>query len=54
MKKIDPKLALKINNALMLKHLNLYTGGEEATTDIEKFLSENEQHFTAGLTLPWA
>jgi len=54
MKKINPCVALRINNALMLQFLKKHTGHGESIEDCELYLQEEHGNIVSGLTKPWA
>ncbi|KAF5270186.1 hypothetical protein FQR65_LT05666 [Abscondita terminalis] len=54
MKKLDPHLALQLNNALALKFLKQYTNHPETIEDCEKLLEAEKTHVVSGVTKPWA
>lgn len=54
MKKLDPLMALNINNALMAKFLNKYAKFPVDLREDERILKEQEANYESGLTKPWA
>ncbi|KAF5287482.1 hypothetical protein FQA39_LY04110 [Lamprigera yunnana] len=54
MKKLEPYLALKLNNALILRFLKRYTSHTENIEDLEKCLEDQAAEVLHGLTKPWA
>ncbi|KAJ3646815.1 hypothetical protein Zmor_024385 [Zophobas morio] len=54
MKKLDPLVALKINNCLVLEFLDKYVGSPSDITDCREFLELEKPSYEVGLTKPWA
>ncbi|KAK5641380.1 hypothetical protein RI129_009927 [Pyrocoelia pectoralis] len=54
MKKLQPKVAIDINNALMLRFLKQHAGHVDNIEDMEKCLEVERTNVIAGLTRPWA
>lgn len=54
MTKIDPLVALKINNALILRFLGEKLKIDASIEDSQKYLEEQKGKFEVGLTKPWA
>ncbi|XP_031353708.1 platelet-activating factor acetylhydrolase-like isoform X2 [Photinus pyralis] len=54
MKKLHPKIAIDINNGLMLRFLKHYTSHDENIEDMEKCLEVERANIVPGLTRPWA
>ncbi|KAF2883062.1 hypothetical protein ILUMI_23108 [Ignelater luminosus] len=53
MKKLNPYVALQINNGLILRFLKQHTGHDENIDDCEAFLHEQDNNIESGLTKPW-
>lgn len=53
MKKLNPYIALQINNGLILRFLKKHTGHDEKIDDCEAFLHEQDNNIESGLTRPW-
>lgn len=53
MKKLEPRSALKINNALIVKFISQHLGYPENVTGFEDFLNEESVNYEKGLTKPW-
>lgn len=54
MKKLDPNIAMKINNALILDFLHQYAGCPGDIAEYREYLEEQKNNFKEGLTKPWA
>lgn len=54
MKKLPPKQAIKINNALILRFFNEHLRVPDDVTESEKYLLKENENFYTGLTKPWA
>lgn len=54
MKKLNPVLALRINNALMVRFLAKQTAATEDIKNSDKVLVDEKLNFAIGLTKPWA
>lgn len=54
MKKLDPIVALKINNALVAEFLNSHTGYPADVKEERQYLEEQKDNVESGLTKPWA
>lgn len=54
MKKLNPVLALRINNALMVRFLAKQTAATEDIKNSDKVLADEKLNFAIGLTKPWA
>lgn len=54
MRKLDPHLALKLNNALILRFLKQHTHDPGNIDDVEMFLDAEKVNVVAGLPKPWA
>ncbi|XP_050311173.1 platelet-activating factor acetylhydrolase-like [Anthonomus grandis grandis] len=54
MRKLDPLLALKINNALVLKFLNRHLKCPADVSDCLELLESEKENVEEGLTKPWA
>lgn len=52
-KKIDPELGIKLNNSMVLKFLNKYSGHPENVEECNDILSEHKNYYEEGLTKPW-
>lgn len=54
MKKLDPVVALKINNALIVEFLNHHIGYPKDIEKDKEYLEEQKDVIEFGLTRPWA
>lgn len=54
MRKIDPLLALKINNSLILNFLDKYVDSPSDISDCKDILEKEKSNYESGLTKPWA
>lgn len=54
MKKLKPETGMRINNALILRYLNRYTGVPDNISEFEEYLNKENCNFYSGLTKPWA
>lgn len=54
MGKLDAELAMRINNALVLRYLSQHTGCPEHIQRLDALLRTEAQNFYPGLTQPWA
>ncbi|XP_045476465.1 platelet-activating factor acetylhydrolase-like [Harmonia axyridis] len=53
MKKLDPFMALRINNSLILKFLNVHVGYPSDAAQHEDLINEQSKNIDKGLTKPW-
>ncbi|XP_018572036.1 platelet-activating factor acetylhydrolase-like [Anoplophora glabripennis] len=54
MKKLDPLVALRINNALVVEFLNRHVDWPVDIEEDKQYLKEQKNNFEFGLTKPWA
>lgn len=54
MKKLDPLLALKINNSLILRFTKRHINYPKDISDCDSFLGKEKENIEEGLTKPWA
>ncbi|XP_044758121.1 platelet-activating factor acetylhydrolase-like [Coccinella septempunctata] len=53
MKKLNPYMALRINNSLILKFLSIHVGHPSEATEHEDLINEQSRNIEKGLTKPW-
>lgn len=53
MRKLNPYMALRINNSLILKFLNVHVGYPTEATEHEDLINEQSRNIDKGLTKPW-
>ncbi|KAL3272682.1 hypothetical protein HHI36_014146 [Cryptolaemus montrouzieri] len=53
MKKLDPQMALRINNSLIMKFTSTHIGYPEDVTEHEDLINEQSRNIEKGLTKPW-
>lgn len=54
MKKLNPEIALNINNALILTFLHEYIKEPVNINELQEYLHKQRQNYAFGLTKPWA
>lgn len=54
MRKIDPKIGIRLNNSFMLQFLRDKTGHTEDISDCEEFINQHDKQFYTGITKAWA